>query len=80
MTSLRNPSSTITIFSSGVYLRRLAAFTVRTKDLVSSVRSSAATPLAVSVWDIVAPLYEVLYPIQGDNLTSYLSGFPTLIP
>ncbi len=63
------------LFSSGVYLRRLAAFTVRTKDLVSSVRSSAATALAVSVWDIIAPLYEVLYLIQGAHPTSTLSAF-----
>ena len=66
VTSRRNPSSTMRIFSSGEYLRRLAAFTMRTKDLVSSVRSSATTALAVSVWDISAPLSEVLYLIQRD--------------
>ena len=52
VTSRRKPSSTIRIFSSGVYLRRVAALTVRTKDLAASVRSSAATALPVSVWDI----------------------------
>ena len=77
VTSRRNPSSTMRIFSSGVYLRRAADFTVRTKDLVSSVRSSAATDLAVSVWDITAPLSEVIYLIQGALHTSNLSCFPT---
>ena len=75
VTSRRNPSSTMRIFSSGVYLRRPADFTVRTKDLVSSVRSYAATALAVSVWDIVAPLYEVLYRLQGAYFSTYLSGY-----
>ena len=56
--SRRNPSSTIGIFSSGVYLRRVAVLTLRTKDLVSSVRSSAPTALVVAVWDIIAPLSE----------------------
>ena len=60
MTSRRNPSSTIRIFPSGVYLRRVAVLTLRTKDLVSSVRSSAPSALGVSVWDIFAPLSEVL--------------------
>ena len=49
VTSRRNPSSTIRIFSSGVYLRRVAVLTLRTKDLVSSVRSSAPSALGVSV-------------------------------
>ena len=69
------------IFSSGVYLRRVAALTLRTKDLVSSVRSSAPTALAVSVWDIFAPLYEVLYLIQGADPTSPLGfSYPILCP
>ena len=63
------------IFSSGVYLRRAADFTVRTKDLVSSVRSSAATALDGLRLDNTAPLYELLYLIQGAHPTSYLSGF-----
>ena len=42
VTSRRNPSSTIRIFSPGVYLRRVAVFTVRTKDSVSWLRSRAA--------------------------------------
>ena len=56
---------------------------MRTKDLVSSVRSSAATALAVSVWDISVPyliqgaaphlislgfFYPILCPIIADNL------------
>ena len=77
VTSRRNPSSTIRIFSSGVYLRRVAVLTLRTKDLVSSVRSSAPSALGVSVWDIFAPLSEVLYLIQGADPTSDLSAFPT---
>ena len=39
------------IFSSGAYLRRVAAFTVRTKDLVSSLRLSAASVLLAADWD-----------------------------
>ena len=39
VTSPRNPSNTIRIFSSGAYLRLVAAFTLRTNDLVSSLRS-----------------------------------------
>ena len=39
--------------------------------------SPAATALAVSVWVISAPLSEVLYLIQGADLTSNLSGFST---
>ena len=46
VTSRRNPSSTIRIFSSRVYLRRVAVLTLRTEDLVSSVRSSAPSALA----------------------------------
>ena len=65
------------IFSSGVYLRLVAALTVLTKDLAASVRSSAAVALPVSVWDISTPLSEVLYLIQGADLTSHLSGFST---
>ena len=38
VTSRRKPSSTMRIFSSGVYLRRAAVLAVRTKDLVAFVR------------------------------------------
>ena len=62
-TSRRNPYSTMRTFSSAVYLRRVAVLTLRMKDLASSVRSSAATALPVYVWDISAPLSEVLYLI-----------------
>ena len=51
VTSLRNPSSTMRIFSSDVCLCLVTAFTLRTKDLASSVRSSAATALPVSTWE-----------------------------
>ena len=77
VTSRRNPSSTIRIFSSDVCLYQVTAFTLRTKDFASSVRSSATTALPVSVWDIIAPLYEVIYLIQGALHTSNLSGFST---
>ena len=79
VTSRRKPSSTIRIFSSGVYLRRVAALTVRTKDLAASVRSSAAFFLFGTS---LAPLSEVLYLIQGADLTSHLSGFstPSVVP
>ena len=48
VTSRRKPSSTIRIFPSGVYLRPVAALTVRTNDLAASVRSSAAIALLAS--------------------------------
>ena len=41
----------------------------------ASVRSSADAAFPVFVWDIIAPLSEVLYLIEGANLTSTLSGF-----
>ena len=44
--SRRNPSSTIRIFSSGVYLRRVALRTLRMKDCVARVRSSACSFLS----------------------------------
>ena len=43
----------------------------------SDATASDATALAVSVWDIIAPLYEVIYLIQGALHTSNLSGFST---
>ena len=43
-TSRRNPSNTMRIFSSDVCLCRVAAFTLRTKDLASSVRSFSPNP------------------------------------
>ena len=77
VTSRRNPPSTMRIFSSDVCLCRVTAFTLRTKDLASSLRSSSATALPVPVWDISAPLSEVLYLIQGACPTSNLSVFST---
>ena len=77
VTSRRKPSSTIRIFSSGVYLRLVAALTVLTKDLAASVRSSAAVALTVSIWDMSTPPSEVLYLIQGTDPTSNLSAFST---
>ena len=47
VTSRRNPSSTMRIFCSDVCLCLVAAFTLRAKDLASSVRSSAASALPV---------------------------------
>ncbi len=41
----RNPSSTMRIFSSGVYLRRVTLVTARTKDSVSRLRFCTATAL-----------------------------------
>ena len=54
---------------------RGAAFTVRTKGLVSWLRSSAASALSVSGWDTSAPFlgYSTLSP--GAHSTSKLSGF-----
>ena len=49
-----DPSNTMRIFSSGVYLRRVAVFAVRTKDSVSWLRSRAATAFSVSDWDTSA--------------------------
>ena len=39
-----------------------------------------ASAFPASVWDITAPLSEVLYLIQGADLTSNLSAFPTPSP
>ena len=77
VTSRRKPSSTMRILSSGVYLRRAADLTVRTKHLAACVRSSATIDLPASVWDISTPLSEVIYLIQGADPTSNLSGFST---
>ena len=75
VTSRRNPSRTIRIFSSGMYLRRVAALTRLTKDLVCSVRSSAASALPTCDWDTSAPFlgYSTLSP--GAHTTFKLSGF-----
>ena len=43
-----------------LHLRLVAVLTVRTKDLASSVRSSAASALSVSGWDTSAPFCEYL--------------------
>jgi hypothetical protein len=74
-TSRRNPSSTIRILSSGVYLRRVAAFTVRTNDLVSWLRACAASVLSVSGWDTSAPFLGYSTLSLGSLTTSKLSGF-----
>ena len=62
VTSRRKPSSTMRIFSSEVYLRRVMDLTRRTKDLVSWLRSSAARALSESDWDTSAPFVRQLYP------------------
>ena len=56
--------------------RRVAVFTVRTKDSVSRLRSWAATALSVSGWDTSAPFpgHSTLSP--GAHSTSNLSVFP----
>ena len=66
-TSLRNPSITMRIYSSDVCLGLVAAFTLRTKDLASSVRSSAATAVVASVWDIFALTLQL---VVGDSRDS----------
>ncbi len=73
-TSRWNPSRTTRIFSSAAHLHRVAVLTLQTKDLVSSVRSSAATAFAVSIWDISAPLSELRSLDEGANLTSKLAA------
>ena len=82
VTSQRKLSSTMRIFSSGVYFRRVAVFAVRANDLAASVRSSAAVALLVYVWDISTPLSEVIYFIQEADLAPNLSGssIPSCVP
>ncbi|MDP6496094.1 MAG: hypothetical protein QGI09_11965, partial [Dehalococcoidia bacterium] len=59
------------------YLRRVADLTLRTKDLVCSVRSSAASVLLTCDWDTSAPFlgYSTLNP--GAHTTSKTLGFST---
>ena len=52
------------IFTSGVYLRRVAALTLRTKDLVCSVRSSAASGFPTDDWVTPAPFPGTLPSVQ----------------
>ncbi len=59
-----------------LHLRLVAVLTVRTKDLASSVRSSAASALSVSGWDTSAPFCEYL-TFTGAHATFLLSGFLT---
>ena len=58
-----------------MYLRRVAALTRLTKDLVCSVRSSEASALPTCDWDTSAPFlgYSTLSP--GAHTTFKLSGF-----
>ena len=81
VTSRRKPSRTIQIFSSEVYLRRAAAFTVGTKDLVCSLRSSAASALLCLLLIGTHLLLSVGSStlISGAHTTLRLSGFPTLM-
>ena len=65
------------IFSSGVYFRRVAALTVRTKDLAASVRSSARL-----LYLFLSGTYQLLYLKYSTSsreltLTLHLSGFST---
>ena len=78
VTSRRKSSRTMRIFSSGMYLRRVAALTRRTKDLASSVRSSAASVLSVSDWDTSAPFMRYSTLTLGAHTTLRLSGFRPL--
>ncbi len=52
------------IFSSGVHLRRVAALTLWTKDLVCSVRSSAASGFPTDHWVTPAPFLGTLPSVQ----------------
>ena len=74
VTSRRKPSRTMRIFSSGVYLRRVSVLTRITKDLVSSVRSSAASALSESDWDTSAPFCGYLYPQSRSSHHLYILG------
>ena len=78
----RKPSRTTRIFSSGVYLRRVAAFTVRTKDLVSSLRPWAASVLLSCDWDTSTPFCEYITLSSGAHATSTPSGLltPNCVP
>ena len=60
-----------------LYLRRVAAFTVRTKDLVSSLRCWAASALLSCDWDTVRSFHEVLYPRFRSSHHSQTLGFST---
>ena len=78
VTSRRKPSRTTRIFSSGVYLRRVAALTRRTKDLVCSVRSSAASGLPTDDWVTSAPFSGNSTLCPGARTTLPLSDSPAL--
>ena len=77
MTSRRKPSKTMRIFSSGVYLRRVAALTWRTNERVSSLRRSATLALSVSGWGHFCSFPEVLYPHYRSSHHSKTLGFST---
>ena len=75
VTSRRNPPNTIRIFSSGAYLRLVAAFTLRTNDLVSSLRSWAASALLTRDWRS-APFMTYSTLVQELALPAQSLGFP----
>ena len=58
-------------------MRRVAAFTVRMRERVCSLRSSAAVALLLSDWDTSAPFCEYSTLTLGAHATSPLSGFLT---
>ena len=66
------------IFSSEVYLRHVADLTRRTKDLVCSARSSAASGLPTDDWVTPAPFSGNSTLCPGARTTLPLSGFPAL--
>ena len=53
------------------------AFTMRTKERVCSLRSSATVALMFSDWDTSAPFCEYFTFTSGAHATSTLSGFLT---
>ena len=82
VTSRRNPSNTIRIFSSGAYLRLIAAFTLRTNDLVSSLRSWAASALHTGDWVTLCSFMTYSTLVQELALPAQSLGFsnPLMCP
>ena len=79
MTSRRKPSSTIRIFSSGVYLRRVAEPFGRRTSPPLYAHQRPLLYLFLSGTSL-APLSEVIYLIKGALHTSNFSAFPTPSP